>query len=375
MDGAFDIATGLYTIPKFAKPKTDYRCPDEKCGQHVFLRAGEKNRHHFSHYPNSNCKFYDGTGESYAHSTAKFVMANLLRTGLVEFRDTLRCCGKTTIFTTDNRNIDKVLIETRRPYGIPDIICVLKDGTEIIVEILHTHKTSASNRIGTWFEVRAMDVIENHQDAKFECIRYERCAECVAENERKHLEWLARREAERQEECKRQENYAAQLRISRLKDRKRQEEFETRKAIEEAEAEERRLKNLERERERMKQMETEQFKQQQERMRLAEIQRHEEALIRDQIRREEMIKYEEQKRITLIRIQEEKERARQYLKHYNSVHEEFMREVVDKYVYDPDARPETESVIYKDCDFLHPHHIIRFRHLKNKSNPLTNAEA
>jgi flagellar biosynthesis GTPase FlhF len=288
-------------------------------------------------------------------------MANLLRTGLVEFTDTLNCCGKQTIFTTDNRNIDKVLIETQRPYGIPDIICVMKDGIEIIVEILHTHKTSASNRIGTWFEVRASDVIEGHENPKFNCIRYGRCDECEAKRQKEHLEWLARREAERIEECKRKEA-----------ERKYREEYEKRKAIEEAEAEERRRKNLEREREEMRQMETERFKQYAERMRLAEIERHKEALIRDQIRREEMLKYEEEKRLALIRIEEEKERTRQYIKHYNSIHEEFIREVVDKYVYDPNARPETESVIYKDCDFLHPHHIIRFRHLKNKSKPLTN---
>ena len=359
MDGAFDIETGLYTIPKFATTQKDYKCPDNTCGQPVFLRAGQKNRHHFSHYPNSKCTFYEGTGESHTHKTAKFVMAELLRTRAVEFHQTLSCCRKKTLYTTGN--IEMVLIEARRPYGIPDIICVMKDGTEIIVEICHTHKTSNCNRTGTWFEISANDVLENHQNAKFDCMRHIECDVCIAEKKRKHLEWLANQKRIEQEECKRKEEYEIQQRILRQEEQKYREEFVKRKAVEEAESIERHRIQLEQEKELRKAQYEQSIKDSQERLRLAQIENHKRQLIRDQIEREQRIRYEEEKRIQRIKQEEEAEQKRKFEEYYKQVHKEFLCEIVDKYEYNPNIKPDTENVIYKNCDFLHPYHIIRIR--------------
>ena len=73
--GALCSLTGKYTLPTEANKKGTYQCIG--CKDKVFVRQGERNRHHFCHYPTSQCTYYAHSSESEIHKNAKMRIKSL----------------------------------------------------------------------------------------------------------------------------------------------------------------------------------------------------------------------------------------------------------------------------------------------------------
>lgn len=119
------------------------------CKEPVFLRAGEKNRHHFAHYSDSAClgKNGGGGGESEEHAAAK----RLIKDNLGKIQVYLTCgyngCSNATdlwegcLFEEEHFYVEE---EVALGEGYRVDVCVKDSKTgeiKAVIEVMHTHAT------------------------------------------------------------------------------------------------------------------------------------------------------------------------------------------------------------------------------------------
>lgn len=352
MNGAID-SSGNFILPSFANKGNAYSCPD--CSKGVFLRRGEINKPHFAHYSDKNpCKFYEGTGESADHKNGKLLIRNMLeqKRHITIGRKCYSC----------RTNVDFVvpvdeLTDIREEYPLEnyrraDVGCKFADGSLLVFEVLHTSKTSESNRAGIWFELSTEELLNKYShtgNLSFECSRNLRCNKC----EEAYKKWIQdekeRFERERCERIKR-EQFMIEKRIREQQQRAIVEEEERLRKI----AVEEEHRRIQIEQNKIRQLEWNKLQREaEERYKLESIRREEE-------HKQRQIEYEKERQLKAEqKIQEEKLKLEQK-QLYDQVHKEYLKEVVETHVYDPTATYDT-SIKYKGCDFLHPHHVWRMR--------------
>ena len=197
--GALCAQSGRYTLPTEATKGNPYTCVG--CSDNVFVKKGERNIHHFCHYSNSKCKYYEHASESEIHKNAKMRIKSLFEQKC-EVSFIRKCKFNSLPINGCDKNPDiypiPVMTETSKiilefPFKIAHIGVTYSadvayiDGNEplCMIEVCHTHATSKERRVDPWFEVSAKNALEAEvQDnaIQFTCIRQEACDDCVTEN-------------------------------------------------------------------------------------------------------------------------------------------------------------------------------------------------
>lgn len=350
MDYAVD-EYGNFILPSFANKGNAYTCPD--CRKDVFLRKGEIYKPHFAHYSDKiPCTFYERTGESAGHKNGKLLIRNML-----EQRRHISIGRKCYSCRT---NVDFVvpvdeLTDIREEYPLEnnrraDVGCKFADGSLLIFEVLHTSKTSESNRGGIWFELSTDELLNkyNHTGSlKFECSRNLRCTSCEESHNKLIQDMKERFERERCERIKR-EHFMIEKRINEQKQRAiALEQERLRKVVLEEES-----RNIEIERTRLEDKERQ--------IEFAESKRK-----REEEYKQRQIEYEKEKHELAEQRKKENEAKLEQERLCNEIHKEYLKEVVETHVYDPTATYDS-SIMYKGFEFLHPHYVWRMRTHKVK---------
>jgi hypothetical protein len=200
--GAINKLTGKYVYPA---NKTDkYICIE--CNRDLIWCNGEIRCPYFRHYAdNDPCKMLTCPTESQQHKNAKFLMQSILE-GNIPFELTRKCwCCKTVeqFEIPEVSNTSSIQLEHRFQYNgelkIADVAYIDDGELVTIFEIFHTHATQSDDRPEPWFEIDATELINNANDAnngviKINCIRDEKCDDCIErkkkeeERERKEKE-------------------------------------------------------------------------------------------------------------------------------------------------------------------------------------------
>lgn len=198
--GALNKSTKQYTLPQYANKNEKYICPD--CNKDLILVKGTKKVTHFRHYSEKEdpCFYYDKPSESQIHKDAKLFLKSTLenKTNII-FNKSCNHCSKTLytqipIITTNSY----IKIEHRFEYNglkIADIAYLNNNNIDYIFEICHKHKTKDEDRPEPWFEIDAMNLIENREivnnSLSINCIRDYYCQKCKTQVEyKKNIDYL-----------------------------------------------------------------------------------------------------------------------------------------------------------------------------------------
>lgn len=313
---SFAFHQGQCVLATNASKQIKYECPD--CNLPVFVRQGQINRHHFAHYNDSKCDYYERTGEGHTHKSAKVFLKNQLENTKLIIETS--CCSCRTMKSKEFEKFDKVVIEyPLKDRKRADVAGIIGD-KEIVFEVLVSHATLDSAREGyEWYELLASDILLGNTTLVDR--RIIKCDDCVCKAKQRRLE----QEAEYLKQQLQEEKIRNDLEEDRKRKRLEQEAEYLKTQIEYQE----RVKELE-------EWEQRQLK-------------HEEEYVKTRLEKQKKIDEDLNK---MLEENEEKQR------HYNSVYEEYIRDIVKPRNFDKDLK--TESFIYKDCEFLSPHHILRF---------------
>lgn len=202
--GAINKKTGEYVYPKIANKTDEYICIE--CHKDLILCQGNIRVHHFRHkfdYTNA-CHRYNNPTESQIHKDAKLLLKILIEKNNISFiRKCSHCIKEEEFELPEFTETSSIELEYRFEYNGPKIADVAYlDNHEIvcIFEIYYSHKTNKENRPEPWFEIDALSLIQHVNDninsIKINCIRREKCEECVIyqekeENEKKRKKSLA----------------------------------------------------------------------------------------------------------------------------------------------------------------------------------------
>jgi hypothetical protein len=166
--GAFEQNTNKYTLPFFATKDKEYKCVD--CAKKVILRKGNIRAHHFAHFAESNCSYYDHPNESQIHKDAKLLLQKLLQEKKrICFTWECSKCSNFYAFqdvpTIHYKEGDEVILEhhDKENKWIVDVAIVNKNDVRYIFEIKNTHKT-VTLRPEPWFEIDAYSFIKKIND-------------------------------------------------------------------------------------------------------------------------------------------------------------------------------------------------------------------
>jgi len=188
--GAINKLTNQYEYPRIAEKTNTYICPD--CKKDVILRKGDIRSHHFAHYKSINsCVYYERPGESQIHKDAKMAFKLLLEENNIHFKRVCKNCKNSCKYiidkSTDTPNIQLehhfIFKDSRKKADIAYL-----DGSSIkyIFEICYKHKTHVDNRPEPWFEIDAEKLlylintqINLNNIIEIDCIRNEKCNECI----------------------------------------------------------------------------------------------------------------------------------------------------------------------------------------------------
>lgn len=159
--GALDESNN-YIFPSSAIKKKKYKCIG--CEQDVFVKKGEIKKHHFAHFSNTNCTYYEHPNESQIHKDAKYIMADLLKNKkpIIIIWNCECCCENwvqlPTIIYKEN---DEVIMEYRSPDGkfIADVAIINNGKVRYIFEIKVTHTTETA-RPEPWYEIDGFELIK-----------------------------------------------------------------------------------------------------------------------------------------------------------------------------------------------------------------------
>lgn len=200
--GAICSDTGIYTLPSEAIKNGIYICIE--CKDCVFVKQGEIRKHHFCHYPTSNCTYYTHTSESEIHKNAKMRIKSIFEQKCeVSFIRKCVTCNSSEHFDIPSLDdTSRMELEYRfiiNPYRhdmlecIADIVYINNEEPLCMIEVYHSHNTSNTRRVEPWFEVNATDVLQTNivgNMFQVTCIRKESCDECIAQKYIKKFEAL-----------------------------------------------------------------------------------------------------------------------------------------------------------------------------------------
>jgi len=405
MDGAIRVSTGIYETPQQAIPREEYRCIG--CNGSCFLRSGDIRAKHFAHRKEENtCQHFErmgSNGETAQHKIAKLIIKHILETNR-DFSIVRMChlCNQEELFYIPVKDILEVIVEAEVSNGRADVLIRFKE-EEIVIEIMNTHRTRY--RKGTWFELTIQEISQKYKPEGplvMNCNRFYRCSPC---------EEKVKREEE--------ERYQQHLRDCQRRDQERiQQELEKQRRREEADRRhEEFMKSME-EYERKRKEESERIQREiNEKIRCEDIRRVEKQIFNQYLHELQSIHYgddweaqiienekrererelkrkeaeeryrqhiEEQKRLlreyeeNQIRERERKKqekiekelKQKEYEEYYDRIHIEFYAKYITNREPTPPEWEGKESIMYKDCDFLHPHHIIRMLPKQKQNIPV-----
>lgn len=202
--GAIHKKTGGYVYPKIANKTDEYICLE--CHKELILCQGNIRVHHFRHkfdYTN-DCHRYNNPTESQIHKDAKLLLKTLIEKNSISFiRKCSDCIKEEEFELPEITETSYIELEYRFEYNgqkIADVAYIDNQEIVCIFEIYYSHKTNRENRPEPWFEIDALSLIEQMNDninsIKINCIRHEKCEECVIyqqkeENEKKRKKTMA----------------------------------------------------------------------------------------------------------------------------------------------------------------------------------------
>lgn len=179
-----------------AKKENEYKCPE--CESDVILRKGTKNRIHFAHKKESNCKYYEHPSESEIHKEGKRVIKMLLEKNELNIYKKCQKCGEKEFIKIPEYTKEKTVklehsfnydmynegfISENGVLRIADVAYLNVDKEIIwICEILNTHKTDEGNRPEPWNEIDAKELlkkdIKENEKVEIKCSREYTCEKC-----------------------------------------------------------------------------------------------------------------------------------------------------------------------------------------------------
>lgn len=188
--GAVEKLSGAFVYPKIAKKKTEYICLE--CKDDLILCQGKIRVHHFRHKGNCLCQLYGTPTETQIHKDAKLVLKTLLdnKAPMQLITECCSCHKQKEFAIPEKTETSEVILEYKFEYNgtkIADVAFVDKANIVCIFEICHTHKTDRDNRPEPWFEIDAKSLIKaanNDGTIQINCIRGEKCEDCVERDER-----------------------------------------------------------------------------------------------------------------------------------------------------------------------------------------------
>jgi len=225
---ALNKRTGMYESPIFADKNDEHICPDPSCNEEVHLRKGEKNRPHFSHKKNTNCRRYDtALTESELHKEAKHILRQLISRGYnILFKRTCKgslnnenceatCLKHCSKLNENQKVIEEYSTDFNNNKIIYDLAMISYEGdieeVNEAYEIYKTHRTKESDRPSyiEWYEIKAEEIcnkVSNIKDDKkviLDCIRVWQCKECALADEKERKRILKLEQDKYNKECAR----------------------------------------------------------------------------------------------------------------------------------------------------------------------------
>ena len=167
---AYDSQSWKIIKPYDADKSRNYSCIE--CLQPLILKKGDVIAPYFSHKTDTRCEFFNHTGESDEHRSAKIIIKSFFdRRMNIEMKSCCDLCGFTLsesmIYPIQSYNGNflftpfNVILE----YSIDRtwIADLAVPALGIIIEVFHTHKTE-SYRPGNWYEVKASEVLSQMEN-------------------------------------------------------------------------------------------------------------------------------------------------------------------------------------------------------------------
>ncbi len=197
--GSLNKKTNEYVYPLAANKIDEYVCPD--CNRDLILCRGDVYITHFRHKydKNNQCSHYNNPSDTQIHKNAIQLMKKILEENrsITIFR-TCECCNEVEEFEIPKlNNNSKIYTEYKFEFNgsdkIADIAYVDKKKLIFIFEIYNTHKINNYDRPDPWFEINAIELLNNvnnnnlEQKLEFNCIRTIKCDNCINEEKEKIL--------------------------------------------------------------------------------------------------------------------------------------------------------------------------------------------
>lgn len=180
--GAIQTDTNEYVLPYKAEKNKNYKCIG--CQQKLILKKGSIRKCHFAHYSDTNCFYFEHPNESDLHKEAKHKLAYWLKQKHKISIEWYCCktgyngkkCGEYNDgFLIKYEENDKVEIEYRDVNNkyIADIAVINNNKVKYIFEIKNTHSTITNVRPEPWFEINALEIVQNRDinETYLTCIR------------------------------------------------------------------------------------------------------------------------------------------------------------------------------------------------------------
>jgi len=200
--GALNKLTKEYVYPKIATKDNKYICPD--CSMDLILRKGNIKAHHFAHHKKSECSYYEKPSETQIHKNAKYLVKTIIEKNMnITFtRSCIKNHNETFKIPQFNQDYNVVLEHSFQHNGSikrADVAILNNNHIVYIFEICYTNKTKEINRPEPWFEIDALELINNVNETSnneiinIKCIRNKKCDICCKEeiealNKRKEIE-------------------------------------------------------------------------------------------------------------------------------------------------------------------------------------------
>ena len=187
--GAINKVTSQYVYPKIANKKDKYIC--HECNKDLILVQGKIRLHHFRHKIDSinPCHHYSKPTESQIHKDAKMLLKTLLENKKqIQFvRQCVWCKISVEITLPEITEHSIITLEHRFNYEdelkIADVAHTVNGEIKTIYEICNTHKTCSEDRPEPWVEIDAKSLLilvnTNNKTVIINCIRYEKCEDCI----------------------------------------------------------------------------------------------------------------------------------------------------------------------------------------------------
>lgn len=177
--GAICKESKLYVLPNDASKNNTFICPD--CGKDVIVKKGNIIRHHFAHKrSNTPCNFYNSPNESQIHKDAKLLLQRKLSIDhkIKIFRTCFQCNTDELIDEIEKNPTDNIRIELEHKFTFNDhnrfadvayLILNKTNDKELycfgyIFEIFFKHRTNENNRPEPWYEINALNLINQFQN-------------------------------------------------------------------------------------------------------------------------------------------------------------------------------------------------------------------